>query len=246
VTPHIDLTDEAASRIQGAATPDSLKEAMRELDRVIKEKEAAIQRQNYEEAVRLRDVEAKVRERIQRLEAGWRRRGDRLEAGWRRPDDIARPAEPAANRGMTPEELRDFLARPLNAKVGCLTEDGAPYVVPAWYEWDGEAFWLVPRARSAWARYLQRDPRVCLCIDEEAPPHRRVQVLGRAEIVEQPNVGGRWVPIAERMAARYLGPDGGPRYLVPTLDRPRWLIRVHPEKLTTWAGGGWHRRYLNP
>jgi PPOX class probable F420-dependent enzyme len=208
--------------------PDSLKEAMRELDRVIKEKEAAIERQNYEQAARLRDAEAAVRERIQRLEAGWRR------------------AEPAANRGMTPEELRAFLAQPLNAKVGCLTEDGAPYVVPAWYEWDGEAFWLVPRARSAWARHLQRDPRICLCIDEEAPPHRRVQVLGRAEVVEQPNVGGRWVPIAERMAARYLGPVDGPRYLVPTLDRPRWLIRVHPEKLTTWAGGGWHRRYLNP
>ena len=103
----------------------------------------------------------------------------------------------------------------------------------------------MPRARSAWARYLQRDGRVCLCIDQEASPHRRVQVHGRAEIVEEPNVGGRWVPVAERMAARYLGPVNGPRYLAPTLDRPRWLIRVRPAKVTTWAGGEWHPRYLD-
>jgi PPOX class probable F420-dependent enzyme len=145
---------------------------------------------------------------------------------------------------MTLAELREFLAGPWNAKVACLADDGAPYVVPAWYEWDGQDFWLVPRARSVWARYLQRDGRVCLCIDQEALPHRRVQVQGRAQVVEEPNVGGRWVPIAERMATRYLGPDGGPRYLVPTLDRPRWLIRVRPERIVTWAGGAWHPRYL--
>jgi nitroimidazol reductase NimA-like FMN-containing flavoprotein (pyridoxamine 5'-phosphate oxidase superfamily) len=160
------------------------------------------------------------------------------------PGGGAEPAAPRPGRGMTPEEVAQFLGGAWNAKVGCVTDEGAPYVVPAWYEWDGEAFWLVPRARSAWARYLQTDPRVSLCIDEEAAPHRRVQVLGRAEIVEEPNVGGRWVPIAERMATRYLGPVDGPRYLVPTLDRPRWLVRVHPQKVTTWAGGEWHPRYL--
>src|SRR5262245_33737526 len=87
----------------------------------------------------------------------------------------------AANRGMTREELDEFLARPWNAKIGCVTEDGSPYVVPTWYEWDGQGFWLVPRARSAWARYFRRDPRVCLCIDQERAPHARVQVQGRAE-----------------------------------------------------------------
>jgi nitroimidazol reductase NimA-like FMN-containing flavoprotein (pyridoxamine 5'-phosphate oxidase superfamily) len=157
-----------------------------------------------------------------------------------------RVASPAAGQGMTDAELRWFLAGPWNARVGCLTDSGAPYVVPAWYEWDGQDYWLVPRARSVWARYLQRDGRVCLCIDQDAAPHRRVQVLGEAEIVETPNVGGKWVAIAERMARRYLGAEDGPKYLLPTLDRPRWLIRVRPSKVTTWGGGGWHPRYLDP
>jgi PPOX class probable F420-dependent enzyme len=146
---------------------------------------------------------------------------------------------------MTQQELEAFLAGPWNARIGCLTAQGEPYVVPTWFEWDGHDFWLVPRARSAWARMLQRDPRVSLCIDEDASPHRRVQIAGEAEVVEEPNVGGRWVPIAERMASRYLGPVDGPGYLVPTLDRPRWLIRVRPHRLISWSGGEWHRRYLN-
>jgi ATP-dependent Clp protease ATP-binding subunit ClpC len=78
----IDLIDEAASRvrIQRATAPNSLKEAMRELDQIIKEKEAAIESQNYEKAAAMRDAEAQVREKIQRLESGFHKQ-----------DDIARP-----------------------------------------------------------------------------------------------------------------------------------------------------------
>ena len=78
----IDLIDEAGSRvrIQRATAPNSLKEAMRELDSVIKDKETAIEGQNYERAASLRDSESKVREKIQRLESGFHKQ-----------DDIARP-----------------------------------------------------------------------------------------------------------------------------------------------------------
>ncbi|HET7768988.1 MAG TPA: ATP-dependent Clp protease ATP-binding subunit [Chloroflexota bacterium] len=78
----IDLVDEAGSRvrIQRATAPNSLKEAMRELDTVIKDKESAIEGQNYEQAASLRDSESKVREKIQRLESGWHK-----------SEDIARP-----------------------------------------------------------------------------------------------------------------------------------------------------------
>ncbi|HEU5317834.1 MAG TPA: ATP-dependent Clp protease ATP-binding subunit [Chloroflexota bacterium] len=78
----IDLVDEAGSRvrIQRATAPNSLKEAMRELDQVIKDKEAAIEGQNYESAASLRDSESKVREKIQRLESGWHK-----------SDDVVRP-----------------------------------------------------------------------------------------------------------------------------------------------------------
>ena len=66
----IDLIDESASRvrIRRSYTPPSLKEAMVGLESIRKEKEAAINSQQYEHAAELRDRELKLQERIETLE----------------------------------------------------------------------------------------------------------------------------------------------------------------------------------
>src|SRR5215217_5420754 len=69
----IDLIDEAASRVRlrTASAPPELKEAQRELDRVTKEKESAINDQDYEVAANLRDAEATAKENIETIRASW-------------------------------------------------------------------------------------------------------------------------------------------------------------------------------
>src|SRR5689334_20972487 len=71
----IDLIDEAASRVrmQRSLAPLNLKEATRGLEAVLREKDEAIQNQNYQHAAELRDREVKLRERITKLESGWQR-----------------------------------------------------------------------------------------------------------------------------------------------------------------------------
>jgi ATP-dependent Clp protease ATP-binding subunit ClpC len=66
----IDLIDESASRvrIRRSYTPPSLKEAMVGLESIRKEKEQAINAQQYEYAAELRDRELKLQERIEELE----------------------------------------------------------------------------------------------------------------------------------------------------------------------------------
>jgi ATP-dependent Clp protease ATP-binding subunit ClpC len=69
----IDLIDEASSRVRlrtGSAPPE-IKEAQKELERVTKEKEAAINDQDYEVAANLRDAEAAAKENIDTLRANW-------------------------------------------------------------------------------------------------------------------------------------------------------------------------------
>ena len=143
---------------------------------------------------------------------------------------------------LTVEEMEEFLAGNPFCRLGCLDSDGWPYVVPCWFEYHSDGFYIIPRARSAWASHIQRDPRVFLCIDDSTLYNRRVLVKGRAEIVEEPNLGGKWVEIARRMSIRYLG-ERGPDYLEPTIVEPRWLILVHPLKITTWQGVQWAQRY---
>ena len=141
---------------------------------------------------------------------------------------------------MSQSEMDRFLATGVPCHLGCLDEDGAPYVVPCWYHYADGGFYVIPRKRSVWARYLQADGRVILCMD--APNTDRVIVRGEARVVEEPNIGGRWVEIAKEMAYRYVGEEGL-AYIDQTADEPRWLFFVEPKKITTWQGGGWAKQY---
>ena len=69
----IDLIDEAASRVRlrHASAPPPLREAQRELERVTKEKDGAINGQDYEAAAKLREAEAEAREKVEALRGEW-------------------------------------------------------------------------------------------------------------------------------------------------------------------------------
>ena len=114
---------------------------------------------------------------------------------------------------MSADEVDAFLNEPFLARVACLDDNEWPYVVPCWYQWDGAALWVVPRARSAWALHLEARPRCAVTIDEssaadrdtEKGVQRRFLAQCEAAIVERPNVGGRWVQVARDMSIRYYG-----------------------------------------
>jgi hypothetical protein len=142
---------------------------------------------------------------------------------------------------MSDADVRAFVAGATLARLGCLDDQGWPYVVPVWHEYADGGYYLVPRARARWAAFLKKDPRVSLCIDEW-DGMRKVMVKGRAEIVEEPNIGGKWVAIARNMSLRYLGPHG-PDYIEPTMPEPRWLIFIRPLETKTWQGVDWPKRY---
>jgi hypothetical protein len=99
----------------------------------------------------------------------------------------------------------------------------------------------MPREKSAWAHYLANDSQCAISVDE-AEGLRKVVAQCTAHTVEEPNTGGQWVSIAGRMSTRYLG-ENGPKYLEPTLDKPRWLFRLDPVKMQTWQGMDRAARY---
>jgi len=69
----IDLMDEAASRVRlrSFVAPPDLKALEQRLEELKKEKEAAIQCQEFEKAARLRDQEQKLREELERQRQAW-------------------------------------------------------------------------------------------------------------------------------------------------------------------------------
>jgi hypothetical protein len=142
---------------------------------------------------------------------------------------------------MQSEEITVFLDGSIFARLATVDAGGWPYVVPVWHEWSENRFWLIGRKRSAWAGYLVAEPRCAVTVDETGG-QRKVIAQCRAEVVEEPNVGGRWVEIARRMSVRYLG-EHGPDYLEPTLGWARWLFALDPIRVWTWQGNDWAPRY---
>ena len=140
---------------------------------------------------------------------------------------------------MNQSQIDELLHSDTICRLACVDDEGAPYVVPCWFTYADGGFYVVPRARSVWARYLQNDGRVFLCIDSE--DGRRVLVKGRAKVVEEPNIGGRWVAIGQEMAERY-GGEGGLRYLEATMQEPRWLFFIEAGEMLS-SSGGWAKRY---
>ena len=144
---------------------------------------------------------------------------------------------------LTKAEIDALLAGPITARLATVKPDGAPYVVPVWQYWDGTSMYVIPREKSRFIDHLRHDARVAVsCADDVDPAHPRVLLEGTIEIVAGPEkMQGRMLEIATEMAQRY-GGEAGLTYLRGTLDKPRYLLKLTPGKMTTWRGS-WHPRY---
>lgn len=70
----IDLIDEAGSkvRLRSYTTPPNLKELEQKLEMIRKEKDAAVQSQEFEKAASLRDTEQRLREELEETKKSWK------------------------------------------------------------------------------------------------------------------------------------------------------------------------------
>jgi PPOX class probable F420-dependent enzyme len=145
--------------------------------------------------------------------------------------------------GLSPETLDALLREPIVARLATIDDDGYPYIVPVWTEWDGTAMWLVARAGAAYAAYLTARPKVALSIVQPDDSDVRVLMLGRADVVAGPGpLEGEMEAVARRMARRYEGPTGD-RYIDESLTWPRLLVRITPDRIRSWGDPDWHPRY---
>jgi PPOX class probable F420-dependent enzyme len=106
----------------------------------------------------------------------------------------------------------------------------APLTVPVWYSYSpgGEIAFITPRD-SRKARLIRRAGMASLCVQAAEPPYRYVSVEGPVSSIQE------HVTVDERrqMARRYLGPQGGDKYVDATLAETERMIivRVSPQRL---------------
>ena len=143
---------------------------------------------------------------------------------------------------MSVTERQEFLA---GVHVGVLSAAAGPagqtLAVPVWYSYrPGSLLSVLTGRQSRKATAIRAAGRFSLCAQDDHPPYRYVSVEG-------PVVSEEELDPAERMAMarRYLGAEGGDRYVSDNPDpgRQNVVFRMRPERwLSQDQGKGQARR----
>jgi PPOX class probable F420-dependent enzyme len=134
---------------------------------------------------------------------------------------------------MTAEEARAFLVeRPHTAKLATVRADGRPHVAPVWFALDDATIVFTMWHTTIKHTNIRRDPRVCLCVDDDQPPFSYVMVEGTAAISEDLADLRVW---ATRIAGRYMGEQLAESYGQRNAVAGELLVRVTPTRIVAEA-----------
>lgn len=127
------------------------------------------------------------------------------------------------------DECRQFLLEhPHTAKIATVRADGRPHVAPVWFVLDGDTLIFNTWHSTVKALNMQRDPRVCLCIDDETPPFSYVQIEGIATLSTELESLRYW---ATQIGGRYMGEGRAEEYGKRNGAPGELLVRVTPTKI---------------
>lgn len=132
--------------------------------------------------------------------------------------------------------LAEFLAEPNLCRVATVDASGEPHVVPAWYWWDGERFWIGAQLGDRKVANVRRRGRATIEIDGDIRRKRGICVNGPARVLDGADGRREYARITAKQVARY-EPGKPPietseryaRYGAPV------VIVVVPERLFSWG-----------
>ena len=144
---------------------------------------------------------------------------------------------------MDDEEVAEFLES-LPARTGKLASvraDGRPHVAPVWYALDrstrgpdspvGDIVFNTASA-TVKGRNLTREPRLALCVDDDAPPFSFVTIEGTATVSEDPDELLHWATV---IGGRYMGADQADAYGARNGVPGELVVRLRPTRITASA-----------
>jgi len=137
---------------------------------------------------------------------------------------------------MSDVEIKKFLMfGTRTAKLSTICKDGSPHVVPIWFVLDNNDnndthIVFTTGNDSMKANNMIREPRVCICVDDQIPPFSFVKIDGIAEINQKPprNEILKW---ATRIAERYMGKNNADSYGKRNSEKGELLVRIKPTRI---------------
>ena len=135
---------------------------------------------------------------------------------------------------MTEAEIRAFMgAGSKTGKLATVRADGSPHVAPVWFAFDpdtGDPVFMTWHT-SLKAKNMQSDPRVSICVDDEAFPFAWARIDGTVTFSEDNLV--YWSTVTCR---RYVGDDQAAEFGARNGVEGELVVRVTPTRMVGQAG----------
>ena len=148
---------------------------------------------------------------------------------------MATDNSPAPARPLTRQERADLTSLAIPAHLATLDPAGFPRIIPIWFLWEEEIFYLSSGPQSRHVQDLARDPRAGLCITVEESqtetgyrPFRQIMVRGKASV--QPDTNASW---ARKLIGKYIPGEAGVRRAKLEAGKPHVVIVLRPERFLT-------------
>jgi len=135
---------------------------------------------------------------------------------------------------MTAEEVQAFLGERRPMTMCTINHDGSIHAVAMWYGWLEGCIAVETKAKSQKAQNLRRDGRMTALFEdgEQYDELRGVELVGRAEIVENPD---RLLELGKSVFSRYYAPYTDQMLpFVETMLAKRIVAKLHVERTVSW------------
>jgi len=140
---------------------------------------------------------------------------------------------------MTKSEIKKFLMKDtFTAKLATVKKNGRTHVVPIWFVIEevnsrnrnkvGNIYFTTGRD-SVKAKNIQRDSRVSICVDDQAPPFSFVSICGNAKLI--PYRQKEILKWATKISERYMGKKNAKEYGERNSGEEEILVRIRPIKI---------------
>jgi PPOX class probable F420-dependent enzyme len=135
---------------------------------------------------------------------------------------------------MTPEEVDAFIHERRPMTLCSINHDGSIHAVAMWYGFLEGCVAVETKAKSQKAQNVRRNPALT-CLFEDGDTYeelRGVELVGRAEIVEEPD---RMFDLGVDVFRRYYGDYTEElRPFVEQMLNKRIVIKLHVDRTVTW------------
>jgi PPOX class probable F420-dependent enzyme len=135
---------------------------------------------------------------------------------------------------MTPEEVEAFIAEHKVMTMCTINHDGTIHAVAMWFGWLDGCLAIETKTKSQKAQNLRRSPTMTVLIEdgETYDQLRGVELVGRAEIVEDP---GKLLELGRSVFERYYGPvteEAAP--FIEAMLNKRIAVKLHVDRTVSW------------